>query len=96
MSVNISVTAIFGSIFMKFSPKYKANKSKPTTSHFGGHLGHNSSDKTHIFKLGQHFDKIIHYHILNLKEYVGSGPASTSHPQKISGISSTPKKYLKF
>ena len=28
--------------------------------------------------------------------YVGSDPASTVHPQKISGISSTPKKYLKF
>ena len=28
--------------------------------------------------------------------YVGSGPASTVHLQKISGISSTPKKYLKF
>ena len=28
--------------------------------------------------------------------YVGSGPASTIHLQKISGISSTPKKYLKF
>ena len=25
--------------------------------------------------------------------YVGSGPASTLHPSKISGISSTPKKY---
>ena len=28
--------------------------------------------------------------------YVGSGPASTVHPPKISLISSTPKKYLKF
>ena len=28
--------------------------------------------------------------------YVGSGPASTVHPIKISGIPSTPKKYLKF
>ena len=28
--------------------------------------------------------------------YVGSDPASTVHPQKISGISNTPKKYLKF
>ena len=28
--------------------------------------------------------------------YVGSDPASTIHPKKISGISSTPKKYLKF
>ena len=28
--------------------------------------------------------------------YVGSDPASTLHPPKISGISSTPKKYLKF
>ena len=28
--------------------------------------------------------------------YVGSCPASTVQPQKISGISSTPKKYLKF
>ena len=28
--------------------------------------------------------------------YVGSDPASTVHTQKISGISSTPKKYLKF
>ena len=28
--------------------------------------------------------------------YVGSGPASTVHSKKISGISSTPKKYLKF
>ena len=27
---------------------------------------------------------------------VGSGPASTLHHQKISGISSYPKKYLKF
>ena len=28
--------------------------------------------------------------------YVGSDPAFALHPQKISGISSTPKKYLKF
>ena len=28
--------------------------------------------------------------------YVGSNPASTVHPKKISGISRTPKKYLKF
>ena len=28
--------------------------------------------------------------------YVGSDPASTIHPQKISGISITPKIYLKF
>ena len=28
--------------------------------------------------------------------YVGSDPASTVYPQKISGISSTPKKYLNF
>ena len=28
--------------------------------------------------------------------YVGSGPASTLHPQKISGISSSPKKYWNF
>ena len=28
--------------------------------------------------------------------YVGSDPASALHPIKISGISSTPKKYLKF
>ena len=28
--------------------------------------------------------------------YVGSDPASALHPKKISGISSTPKKYLKF
>ena len=28
--------------------------------------------------------------------YVGLDPASTVHPQKISGISSTPKQYLKF
>ena len=28
--------------------------------------------------------------------YVGSDPASTVHPKKISGISSTPKNYLKF
>ena len=28
--------------------------------------------------------------------YVGSDPASTVQPKKISGISGTPKKYLKF
>ena len=28
--------------------------------------------------------------------YVGSDPASTVHPKKISGILNTPKKYLKF
>ena len=28
--------------------------------------------------------------------YVGSDPASALHPKRISGISSTPKKYLKF
>ena len=28
--------------------------------------------------------------------FVGSDPASTVHPPKKSGISSTPKKYLKF
>ena len=28
--------------------------------------------------------------------YIGLGPASTIHPKKISGISSTAKKYLKF
>ena len=28
--------------------------------------------------------------------YVGSDPASTIHPKKISGISSTLKKYLEF
>ena len=28
--------------------------------------------------------------------YVGSDPASALHPKIISGISSTPKKYLKF
>ena len=28
--------------------------------------------------------------------YVGSDPASTVHPKKISEISSTPKKYVKF
>ena len=28
--------------------------------------------------------------------YVGSGPASTVHPPKISGNSRSPKKYLKF
>ena len=33
---------------------------------------------------------------LLFSSYVGSGPASTVHPQKIPGISSTPKKYLKF
>ena len=29
--------------------------------------------------------------VLNFSSYVGSGPASTVHPQKISGISSNPK-----
>ena len=33
---------------------------------------------------------------LNFSSYIGSGPAFTLHPQKISGISSTPKKCLKF
>ena len=33
---------------------------------------------------------------LNCSAYVGSDPASTLHRPKISGISSTPKKYLKF
>ena len=33
---------------------------------------------------------------LIFSSYIGSDPASTVHPQKISGISSTPKKYLKF
>ena len=28
--------------------------------------------------------------------YIGSGPAPTVRPQRISGISSTQKKYLKF
>ena len=28
---------------------------------------------------------------LNFYAYIGSGPASTDHPKKISGISSTPK-----
>ena len=32
----------------------------------------------------------------HFSSYVGSGPASSVHPKKISGISSTPKKYLKF
>ena len=32
---------------------------------------------------------------LNFSAYVGSDPASTLHPRKISGISST-QKYLKF
>ena len=32
----------------------------------------------------------------NFSAYVGSGLASTLHLKKISGISSTPKKYLKF
>ena len=34
--------------------------------------------------------------ILTVSSYVSSGPASTPHSQKISGIPSTPKKYLKF
>ena len=34
--------------------------------------------------------------ILNFFSYVGSGPASTLHPPKVSGISSIPKRYLKF
>ena len=33
---------------------------------------------------------------LMFSAYVGSDPAFTVHPQKISGISSIPKKYLKF
>ena len=33
---------------------------------------------------------------LIFSSYVGSDPASTVHPQKISGIPSTPKNYLKF
>ena len=33
---------------------------------------------------------------LIFSSYVGSGPASALQPQKISGISSTPEKYLKF
>ena len=33
---------------------------------------------------------------LNFSTYVGSGPASTLHPPKISGISSTHPKKLKF
>ena len=33
---------------------------------------------------------------LIFSSYVGSGPAPTVHPQKISEITSTPKKYLKF
>ena len=33
---------------------------------------------------------------LMFSSYVGSGPASTVHPQKKSGISSIPKKHLKF
>ena len=33
---------------------------------------------------------------LIFSSYVGSDPASIVHPKKISGISSTPKKYLKF
>ena len=32
----------------------------------------------------------------NFSAYVGSDLASTVHPKKISGISNTPKKYLKF
>ena len=34
--------------------------------------------------------------ILIFSLYVGYATASTVHPQKLSGISSTPKKYLKF
>ena len=33
---------------------------------------------------------------LIFSSYVGSGQASIFHQKKISGISSTPKKYLKF
>ena len=33
---------------------------------------------------------------LNFSTYVGPDLASTLHPDKISGILSTPKKYLKF
>ena len=33
---------------------------------------------------------------LNFSTYVGLDLASTLHPQKILGILSTPKKYLKF
>ena len=33
---------------------------------------------------------------LIFSSYIGSGPASIIHPKKISGISSIPKKYLKF
>ena len=33
---------------------------------------------------------------LIFSSYVGSDPASTVHPKKISVISNTPKKYLKF
>ena len=33
---------------------------------------------------------------LIISAYVGSDPASAHHPPKISGISSTPKEYLKF
>ena len=33
---------------------------------------------------------------LIFSSYVGSDPASTVHPKKISGISSTPKKYQEF
>ena len=33
---------------------------------------------------------------LNFSAYVGWDPASTRHPKKISGISNTPKRYLKF
>ena len=33
---------------------------------------------------------------LIISAYVGSDPASTVPPKKISGISSTQKKYLKF
>ena len=34
--------------------------------------------------------------VLYFSPYVGSDPAPTVYPKKISGISSTPKKYLKF
>ena len=33
---------------------------------------------------------------LIFSSYVGSDPASTVHPKKTSGISSTPKKYWNF
>ena len=32
-------------------------------------------------------------HTLIISSYVGSGPASTVHPKKISGVSSTAKKF---